>query len=317
MSFNFDPATTHNTCFSYDAAGNQINDAVHGYTYDAEGNVIKVDNGSTASYTYDALNRRVRVQTSASTYEYLFDPAGRRLSSWLLNGSAEGFGNEGRIWWDGGLLATRDWNGQTYFSHSDWLGTERMRTNYQGQIATTSKSLAFGDGFSQSSSDPQGATQDNNEFAGQDSDFESGTTHATFRQYAPTQGRWMSPDPYDGSYDRGNPQSFNRYTYVLNNPFAYRDPSGLFCEYGHEDSTELLDEVDYNSSSGECASTGGVWVADGYGYAGGSIGSTELPGGSPSVAPDKLCAAALKAANKNQGAVSRARSSSSTLSAAA
>ena len=54
------------------------------------------------------MNRRVRVQLSASTYEYLFDPAGRRLSSWLLTGSGAGAGNEGRIWWDGGLLATRD-----------------------------------------------------------------------------------------------------------------------------------------------------------------------------------------------------------------
>ena len=119
MSFNFDPATNHNTSFSYDAAGNQINDAVHGYTNDAEGNVVAVDNGSTASYTYNAMNRRVRVQLSASTYEYLFDPAGHRISSWLLTGSGAGAGNEGRIWWDGGLLATRDWNGQTYFHHSD------------------------------------------------------------------------------------------------------------------------------------------------------------------------------------------------------
>ena len=36
VSFNFDPATNHNISFSYDAAGNQINDAVHAYTYDAK-----------------------------------------------------------------------------------------------------------------------------------------------------------------------------------------------------------------------------------------------------------------------------------------
>jgi hypothetical protein len=36
----------------------------------------------------------------------------------------------------------------------------------------------------------------------------------------------MSPDPYDGSYDATNPQSLNRYTYVLNNPLAFTDPSG-------------------------------------------------------------------------------------------
>jgi hypothetical protein len=39
-------------------------------------------------------------------------------------------------------------------------------------------------------------------------------------------GRWMSPDPYNGSYDASNPQSFNRYAYVLNSPLAFTDPNG-------------------------------------------------------------------------------------------
>jgi len=37
----------------------------------------------------------------------------------------------------------------------------------------------------------------------------------------------MSPDPYGGSYDPSNPQSFNRYAYALNNPVSAVDPSGL------------------------------------------------------------------------------------------
>jgi hypothetical protein len=37
----------------------------------------------------------------------------------------------------------------------------------------------------------------------------------------------MSPDPYNGSYDLGNPQSFNRYAYVGNNPLSFTDPLGL------------------------------------------------------------------------------------------
>lgn len=39
-------------------------------------------------------------------------------------------------------------------------------------------------------------------------------------------GRWMSPDPYNGSIDPSNPQSFNRYSYVGNNPLGFTDPSG-------------------------------------------------------------------------------------------
>ena len=58
-------------------------------------------------------------------------------------------------------------------------------------------------------------------------DAESGLDHATFRQLSSAQGRWLSPDPYDGSYDLNYPQTLNRYAYVGNNPLGYTDPSGL------------------------------------------------------------------------------------------
>lgn len=67
-------------------------------------------------------------------------------------------------------------------------------------------------------------------FAGLDPDGESNTSHAQFRQLSTTQGRWLSPDPSNGSYDLANPQSFNRYSYVGNMPLGYRDPTGLFGE---------------------------------------------------------------------------------------
>ena len=45
----------------------------------------------------------------------------------------------------------------------------------------------------------------------------------------------MAPDPYDGSYDIGNPQSLNRYVYAMNSPLSYLDPSGLYTdENGNE-----------------------------------------------------------------------------------
>jgi hypothetical protein len=69
--------------FAYDAAGNLTNDGFHTYSYDAEGNISAVDNGSTAQYTYDALNQRVQTLVYGSNAtEYLFNPSGQRLSVW-------------------------------------------------------------------------------------------------------------------------------------------------------------------------------------------------------------------------------------------
>jgi YD repeat-containing protein len=61
-----------NTGFTYDAAGNMTNDGVHSYTYDAEGNIVTVDNGSTATYVYDALNHRVRTVVGSAQTEFVF-----------------------------------------------------------------------------------------------------------------------------------------------------------------------------------------------------------------------------------------------------
>ncbi len=39
----------------------------------------------------------------------------------------------------------------------------------------------------------------------------------------------IGPTEHDGSYDLSNPQSFNRYAYVLNNPLSFTDPTGQSC----------------------------------------------------------------------------------------
>ena len=41
---------------------------------------------------------------------------------------------------------------------------------------------------------------------------------AMFRRYNRWWSRFDQADPYDGSYDMANPQSFNRYAYVQNDP---------------------------------------------------------------------------------------------------
>jgi RHS repeat-associated protein len=48
------------------------------------------------------------------------------------------------------------------------------------------------------------------------------------REYHPGQGRWISPDPSGiAAVDLANPQSWNRYSYVEDNPLNRVDPLGL------------------------------------------------------------------------------------------
>jgi RHS repeat-associated protein len=58
-------------------------------------------------------------------------------------------------------------------------------------------------------------------------DSESNLEHTWFRQLSSTHGRWLTPDPYMGSMDLTNPQSLNRYAYVMNDPMDLTDPLGL------------------------------------------------------------------------------------------
>jgi len=50
---------------------------------------------------------------------------------------------------------------------------------------------------------------------------------AMFRRYNRWWSRFDQPDPFDGSYDLGNPQSLNRYAYAQNDPVNFMDTTGL------------------------------------------------------------------------------------------
>jgi RHS repeat-associated protein len=76
-------------------------------------------------------------------------------------------------------------------------------------------------------------------FTGQRLDESTGLMFYQARYYDPLTARFISADTIVP--DPGNPQDFNRYTYVRNNPLGYTDPTGSFpildCVNPFEDST--------------------------------------------------------------------------------
>ena len=158
---------------------------------------------------------------------------------------------KGKYYWGAQPVAYYIPGGAVQFEHQDWLGTERMRTTYNGGVQGSFTSLPFGD-----SQPPLSDTADANHYATLDHDTESDTEHAQFRHYSNIQGHWLTPDQYAGSYDFSNPQSFNRYAYVLNNPLAAIDPAGLddcdadACVYGGDDDSGGLSPGYYHDQNG-------------------------------------------------------------------
>jgi RHS repeat-associated protein len=250
LSFNTTTNRINTGGYAYDAAGNMINDGFHSYTYDAEGNITAVDGGGTAQYVYNALNQRVRAVAGTTATEFVFNTGGQRVSEW--NGTTR-TQLKGKYYWGGAPVAYYS-GSAAHFEHQDWLGTERMRTMYNGSVEGTFFSLPWGDGQSSTGTDG-----DTNHYAALDHYSESDTDHAQFRQYSNTQGRWLSPDPYSGSYDAGNPQSFNRYVYAMNNPLSNIDPSGLECVWD-DGSYDAADDPNTGSSD-KCGAAGGTWEA--------------------------------------------------------
>lgn len=67
-------------------------------------------------------------------------------------------------------------------------------------------------------------------YTGHEMLLEFGIINMNGRLYDPVLGRFLSPDNYVQS--PYNSQNFNRYSYCLNNPLKYNDPSGNFIDTG-------------------------------------------------------------------------------------
>jgi RHS repeat-associated protein len=102
-------------------------------------------------------------------------------------------------------------------------------------------------------------------YAATERDNATGLDHTPWRKYENLAGRWTSPDPYGGSAKLGDPQTFNRYTYVQNDPVNLIDPSGLYEACVHKGMTNFLAKL--AGYSDDVASKLGHYAGDGKGGA--------------------------------------------------
>lgn len=123
-------------------------------------------------------------------------------------------------------------NGTSYLTQ-DHLGSTRAVTDKDGAIRSRHDYFPFGEevGAGAAGRTPaQGYSGGDNvrqKFTGYEQDAETGLDYAQARYFSPNQGRFSSVDPSLESAEPERPQTWNRYTYVLNNPLKFVDPNGL------------------------------------------------------------------------------------------
>jgi len=243
----------------YDASGNVTWDGVNYYLYDAESRICAV--ASTAAgtpimtgYMYDADGIRVSKGTIqqwscnpttaqyATQTDYILGPGGEQMSEYAMQPGNTMAWVHTNVWAAGRLLATyaqdsssTTQQGLIHFYFDDPLGSRRAQTDYAGNLEQNCGNLPYGDG------ETCGPTPTEHLFTGKERDAESGNDYFEARYFGSSMGRFLSPDPLGG--DLTNPQSLNRYSYVLNNPLTNTDPTGLYTCTDSKDCSSKKDQA--------------------------------------------------------------------------
>ena len=115
------------------------------------------------------------------------------------------------------------------------MGTPRINTDQNGNIQARHDYLPFGEEIinlgGRAASNGYNADSVREKFTGYQRDLENGLDFAQARYYNNSQGKFTAVDPLLASGKSANPQTFNRYVYVTNNPLVIVDPTGAVGDY--------------------------------------------------------------------------------------
>jgi RHS repeat-associated protein len=196
---------------SYDANGNLTNDGANVYTWNARNQLTGLIGGGSASFTYDGLGRRRGKTITGTTASFVYD-------GWNFVQELSGSAPTANLLTGRGIdeaFARTDGSGTSTLL-VDALGSTHTLADASGSVQTQYTYEPFG------STSISGTTRTNRgQFTGRENDA-SGLYYYRARYFSPVLSRFISEDPIGLAGG-----STNFYTYVLDNPTNWTDPSGL------------------------------------------------------------------------------------------
>jgi len=223
--------------FHYDENGNMDSDGKRSVSYNLENMPTSVTSSSSiVNFTYDGNGQRVKKTSGDESRVYIGN-----LYECISNGLC------GKSIYAGDtLIAVKDSQSIRYY-HGDHLGSTKAVTDGAGNKIESIEYYPFGENRSDT-----GSVNVNNKYTSQELDYEVGLYNYNARLYDPEIGRFISADSIVP--DPANPQSLNRYSYVINNPLIYTDPTGHknFFKELIDDIGDFFQQIGRDGISMEC-----------------------------------------------------------------
>jgi RHS repeat-associated protein len=260
-----DPATNRLTGYTYDNNGNAYLSG--GQYYDAENRLIETNNFDTR-YGYDSRNKRIWEGTYTYNGNGGYNQTAAQVFFYGLDGKKLGTYTTGIVYGgQGGVvpqsIAFNYASTNTYFAGR--MVQQGGVTFIEDRLGSNGKYFPYGE-----ERNYPALPNDQVKFATYTRDSATGLDYADQRYYSSSLARFVTPDPYRGSFDPSVPLSWNRYGYVLGDPVNGNDPNGL-CG-SQDDIDDHFDEGNQFCSDGADNGNGADAADNGGGYAGGEGG---------------------------------------------
>ncbi|WP_243304004.1 RHS repeat protein [Geothrix oryzisoli] len=184
------------------------------WNYDPSGRIVQ-ENGTT--YLLDSQGLRFRRKKTDGSIQYTVYGFNREPLS-IFSGSTWA---RSMVYGFGQLVSESLPTGNIYIQ-SDQVGSPNLTTDSSGVLVNRTKNLPYGERLLNASPD---APKSMRRYTNHEDDPDSNAIYMQAREYLAAYGKFAQVDPaYDQTKD--DPESWNLYNYVTNNPVTKTDPDG-------------------------------------------------------------------------------------------